>query len=105
MSIRIIIDPLKHVVYLPATYNLESLNADYLDDDVSQVIKVPAMIIKVHKPTPELYHFRSIGWNFTLMFKSVKQEDHWLITEWIEDPSPEMLNDLLHKGEMISFCN
>ena len=103
MSVRIITDPLENILYLPSKYDLKSFGADCLDEDISLIIKVPAFIITVFSPEPQLCHYRSVGWNLTLMFKSVKEKDHWIVIDCIKNPGIEMLHELLSKGEIVTF--
>lgn len=97
-------DPLGKSVFLIDGIFLSGIESDEIYDDAATVIKKPAMIIEaVENERTELYYFRSIGWNNTLLItvRFNNNNKHWEAHDYIKNPSTQMLSNLLKKGKQI----
>lgn len=97
-------DPLGNQIHLPGHLgNLEAGgNAGDIYDDVSAVIKSPAMIIKINRVNGfELNYYRSVGWKMTLLIIAVFEEDRWRAVQCIQNPDVTLLKSLMSEGIII----
>lgn len=99
---RIETDPLGHRISVEAIH-LPSGNAAYSNPDevISQVIRKPAMLIKVSGTAEELYFFRSVSWSHTLLIGAERKGECWTAFSCVQDPSSAQLSELLKKGKQL----
>ncbi len=99
---RIETDPLGHRISLEAIH-LPSGNPAYSNPDevISQVIRKPAMLIKVSGHAEELYFFRSVSWSHTLLIGAACRGEYWAAFSCVQNPSSAELSELLKKGKQL----
>jgi hypothetical protein len=95
-------DPFGKTIHLlPEIFFIES-EAQEIYDDVTTVIKKPAIIIEVKENNEtQFYYFRSIGWRNTLLIKARLNNDRWEAYDCIRNPSSEILLSFLKRGKQI----
>ena len=97
-------DPLGNQIHLPdhlGKLEVEG-NAGDIYDDVSAVIRSPAMIIKINRGDGfELNYYRSVGWKMTLLIIAVFEEDRWRAVQCIQNPEVTLLKSLMSDGIII----
>ena len=98
MEIRILVDPLGNEVHLPANIELLERDESWIDNDLSMTISKPALIIQPTKHSRELYHLRSVGWNISILIKSERKSNFWLVTECIHNPASNLIIELINKS-------
>lgn len=100
-EVRSTIDPFGNTIFLLQdiciSHNLTEENEIY--DDAATVISKPALVIevKVDGP-PELYYFRSVGWDSTMLITAHLHNERWETSNCVRNPSNEALSDLMRKG-------
>ncbi|HEY0065883.1 MAG TPA: hypothetical protein VGB46_00925 [Flavisolibacter sp.] len=71
-------------------------------DDLSTVITRPAILIELSDTIPlELYYYRSIGWNHTLLIGVRKSGSEWEAFQCQRNPEFAVLSGLLKKGKQL----
>jgi hypothetical protein len=71
-------------------------------DDASTVISRPALLIELTQNLSiELYYYRSIGWNDTLLIAARKTGTEWEAYECKRNPSSTILSELLRRGKQL----
>jgi hypothetical protein len=71
-------------------------------DDITAVIQHPALLIELTtNPIPELYYYRYIGSDNTILIAARKEEDHWEAFKCVKNPQSGFLSDLLKRGRQI----
>jgi hypothetical protein len=97
-------DPLGNQIHLPDHLGkLEvAKNAGDIYDDVTAVIRSPAMIIKINRGDGfELNYYRSVGWKMTLLIIAVFEENKWRAVQCIQNPDVALLKTLMSDGIII----
>lgn len=96
-------DPLGNQIHLISTSLPSGDSPNYeIYDDVSLVIKKPAMLVEIIKDdNKEMYYFRSMGWEYTLLIKVEFLNDRWETTKWTKNPTNGELSRLLKVGKQI----
>lgn len=103
-GLTIITDPLGNRVKLPdnlcATERLKQEGEVY--DDLTTVITKPAILIELSGSDPlQLYYYRSIGWNHTLLISVRRAGTEWEAFECRRNPEFAVLSDLLRNGKQL----
>ena len=100
----IVIDPLGNLVHLTADlYDLkgDELNIESFYDEVSRVIKKPAIIIKLKEKPVKLYYFKPIGWEFSLLLGVIMEEEILVAFECHKNPTDKFMTELFAKGDQL----
>lgn len=94
-----VIDPLGKTIHLLPGIFFSENEAEEIYDDATIVIKKPALHVEVHeKGATQLYYFRSIGWNKTLLIVTRWSNNRWEAYSCVKNPSSETLSAILKKG-------
>jgi hypothetical protein len=97
-----VIDPLGKTIHLLHGVLFSENEAEGIYDDAAAVIEKPALLVEVHdNNVTELYYFRSIGWNKTLLIIARWNNDRWEADHYIKNPSSETLSAILKKGNQL----
>jgi hypothetical protein len=95
-------DPFGKMIHLSPGMILAGNDPDEIYDDAATVIKKPAIIIEVKEDNEtQLYYFRSIGWNSTLLIAAKLNNGRWEAYECLKNPSSEILSAVLKKGNQL----
>lgn len=70
-------------------------------DDIHKVIERPAMIFKMKEGCLQLFYFRAIGWNRTMLIEVQKTNQHFEVVNYEVDPPLPRLAELNLKGERL----
>jgi hypothetical protein len=71
-------------------------------DDLTTVISRPALLIELTGSIPiELYYYRSIGWNLTLLIGVRKSGSGWEAFQCQRNPEFAVLSGLLKNGKQL----
>jgi hypothetical protein len=96
--------PLGDVVIIPQNLcDSDGKERDISDiyDDVSRVIEAPAMLIEVLGDPVKRYYYRLIGWEKTLLVKTLPQNGKWNAVDCFENPPSDLLTELLTQGQIL----
>ena len=100
-----ITDPLGKKIYLVpeiCTIENELHEEEEIYDDVSIVIKKPALIIEVNEnDETKFYYFRSVGWEHTLLINVHYHNSRWEAYKCKKNPDSQELSILLKKGKQL----
>jgi len=98
---RTVTDPLGNPVLLPGDlFKLTPKAGIY--DDASAVITKPALVIEINNGNEiEMYYFRSIGWDHTMLITVRQKNDRWEASSLERDPPNEILADIMKKGRQL----
>jgi hypothetical protein len=97
-----VIDPLGKTIYLLPGILFSENEAEEIYDDATVVIKKPALLVEVHENNAtQLYYFRSIGWNKTLLIITRRDNERWEAYSCVKNPSSEILSAILKKGKQL----
>ena len=101
---RIIEDPLgNRIRFLNAsceTNDPESEGEIY--DDTVRVIQNPAILIEYGNGAQmEMYYYRSIGWNDTLLIKTRRVNGEWEVYYCERNPESTVVHELLRTGKQL----
>jgi hypothetical protein len=98
---RTVTDPLGNVVLLPGDlFKLTPKAGIY--DDASAVITKPALLIEINNGNEkEMFYFRSIGWDHTMLIMVGQRNDQWEAVSYQRDPPNELLADIMKKGRQL----
>ena len=98
------IDPLGRTIYLPAADYSTDDNAIGVFDDVTAVIKRPAVVIEVKEnEKTEYYYFRSVGWNKALLIITHLHNGRWEAYRHVWNPTAEMMSNVLGRGKQVVY--
>lgn len=92
-------DPLGHQIHFPPSFFYSKTARGY--DELIHVITDPAFIILVKKEA--IYFFRLIDPDINLVIETKANNDYFLATDCIENPTVGYISSLLKKGGLISF--
>jgi hypothetical protein len=97
-------DPVGHTVCL--TQSLLSRADDstlHLQpyDSLISVILHPALLIKVEKETPELFYYRSIDWQLSILIQTKPTLDCWMAYKCVVNPSDKEMVEIMKQGRQI----
>lgn len=98
----LIVDPRGRVIHLPSTLCLDLAvkgPSAYLDAPQT-TIQEPACMIELSDQ--ELFYFRSVDWNLTLLIRVVFREGIWVATACMENPEPGFIQEQLKEGTFIA---
>jgi len=102
---RIVTDPLGHRVQLPQelSQQLSTTGTPPRWDEIGEVVRKPALLLELAGETPatQLYYYRSMGWNTTLLLIAKQHNEHWRAIRCIQNPSSELMNELLKTGRQL----
>ena len=98
-----IIDPLGKRIYLVSEVcSKETELSEDIYNDVTAVIKKPALILEIIKnQESELYYFRSVEWDKTLLISVHYCNSRWEAYECKKNPESNELSTLLKKGKLL----
>lgn len=97
-----VMDPLGKNIYLLSNIILDKNEDDGIYDDATTIIRKPAILIELkEEDRSELYYFRSIGWNKTMMIKVRFNNNRWEAYQCIKNPSSNEVTSLLRKGKQL----
>lgn len=95
-------DPFGKQIHLLTKFSFTETESAEVYDDAATVIKKPAIIIEViENNATQLYYFRSVGWNSTLLIAVRFNNGQWEAFDLVKNPTSEMLLDILKKGKQI----
>lgn len=96
------LDPFGKTIHLlPVVWFSENETAEIFDD-ATTVIEKPALVIEVTENNQtELYYFRSVGWNNTLLITVRHTNNRWEAYNFLKNPSSQFLSTILKKGRQI----
>lgn len=95
-------DPFGKIIHLSPGMIFTKNDPDEIYDDAATVIKKPAIIIEVKEnDESQLYYFRSVGWNNTLLITAKFNNGRWEAYECLKNPSSEVLSAVLKKGKQL----
>jgi hypothetical protein len=102
LNATILIDPVQHEVHLPDRFREMLSDQGFLDSDLDEVIRKPAMAFKMAGPIPSLYHLRAIDWDLTVLLQSEWKGNYWLVSDCILNPDTMFTSSLLANSR-VSF--
>jgi len=95
-------DPFGKTIHLLPEILFAEREANENYDDAATVIKKPAMLVEVNENNErQLYYFRSVGWNSTLLITVRSNNGRWEAYNCIKNPSSKTLSSILKKGKQI----
>lgn len=97
-------DPLDRKICMAGNLcSLENKEINSLDlyDDLSSVIKNPALLIQTSDTQPEFLYFRSIGWHLSVLIRVKFINQFWQAYKCTLNPSDADIVDLLKKGKQL----
>lgn len=100
----LITDPLGNKVNFPESLcTPEQLKQEgEVYDDITTVITKPAILIELSGSSPvELYYYRSIGWNHTLLIGVRRSGSGWEAFQCERNPQFALLSNLLKNGKQL----
>ena len=99
-----VIDPLGNTIFLlqDVCLNQHADQDSLIYDDAATAIRKPALFIEVKEnEKTELFYFRSVGWNHTILIKARFNNNRWEIDKCTINPSTEQLSEILQKGKQL----
>src|SRR5690349_7422425 len=66
----------------------------------AEVIQRPAMLLEV-KDENKLYYLRVIDWDQKILLVAHLNNNHWESVQHIENPSPDMIAQILKRGKQL----
>jgi hypothetical protein len=103
-GLTILTDPLGNKIkFLDSLCAIEQfVQAGEVYDDLSTVITRPAILIELSDSIPlELYYYRSVGWNHTLLIGVRRSGSEWEAFQCQRNPEFAILSGLLKNGKQL----
>lgn len=98
----IVTDPFGKMIHLLSRMPLDENDPNEIYDDAVAVIKKPAIVIEIKENNEtQIYYFRSVGWNSTLLIIVKLNNSRWEAYEYIKNPPSEILSAALKKGNQL----
>jgi hypothetical protein len=95
---------LGRTVYLSPDAFLMHDKASGVFDDVTAVIKRPAVLVEVKEnETTEYYYFRSVGWNKALLIVTHLDNDRWQAYKFVWNPTADAMSNVLSRGKQVAY--
>lgn len=95
-------DPFGKLIHLSPGMILSENDPDEVYDDAATVIKKPAIVIEVKENNEtQLYYFRSVGWNSTLLITAKLNNGRWEAYDYLKNPTSKILSAILKKGNQL----
>jgi hypothetical protein len=79
----------------------KEINSLDLYDDLSSVIKNPALLIQTSDIPPDFFYFRSIGWNLSVLIRVKFLNHFWQAYKCTINPSDADIVELLKNGKQL----
>lgn len=96
------LDPFGKTIHLLPAVSIIENEAAEIFDDAATVIEKPALVIEVTENNEtQLYYFRSVGWNNTLLITVRHTNNRWEAYNFIKNASSQFLLSVLKKGRQI----
>ena len=101
-DVRSVIDPLGNEIILLHEITLHPGDDDETYDDPEMVISKPAMLFEVRRENKkQMFYFRYIGGDSTLLILVDYKNNRWETTESIKNPTTEMLSKIMKSGKQL----
>jgi len=102
-DVRTVTDPLGNTIHLLQDIHLMSCeNEKDMYDSPETVISKPAMLIEVTRELKkQMYYFRYVGGERTMLILVDYNGSRWEITECIRNPPNEMLSKIMKSGKQL----
>jgi hypothetical protein len=100
----IIQDPLGNTVMLSpelCEHTGSEVHTDDFMDSATTVVQQPALVLQLKDSGKQLYYFRSIAWNRTLLISTTKEDGHYHAYECTHNPTQEELALLFGKTDQV----